>query len=218
MADENQPSETEREIQSPLLDVETRSATRIADTDFPQRIVTVVAMPYEQATRVPYRGEMWNELFTRGAFQGFDAKRRRVPVSAALRVPDLNHADGQLVGKIVEAYHDREEGLVTDIQIARTQQGEDTLQLAKDGMLGASVGFGIKSKFDQQLDRATKTRRVHRAFLHHLSFVGEPAYEGAVVTGMRSGTSIETPGSATPIMDEFLEDEFFRQMLNRVNR
>lgn len=198
--------------------VETRSAARVADTDFGQRIITVVAVPYEEMTQAPFRGEMWNEVFTRGSFEGLDARKRRIPVSAALDVPDLGHSNGKLVGKIVDAYPDREEGLVTDVKISRTAQGDDTLQLAHDEALSASVGFAVKNRFDQQIDRVHKVRRIGRAFLHHLSFVAEPAYNGARVLAMRSTTTGEpiAQDGATPLLDEFLEDEFFTNMLKRV--
>lgn len=198
-------------------EIETRSAARVADTDFGQRIITVVAVPYEQPTVVPFRGEAWQELFTRGAFSGFDPSKRRLPVSAAFDVPDKGHSNGKLIGKLIHAYHDREEGMVADVQVAETVLGEETLQLAKDNMLGASVGFGLKSPTDQELNRTTRTRRINRAFLHHLSFVGEPAYEQARVLAMRSSTGHQVgTESSTPLLDEFLEDDFFRTMLKRV--
>jgi len=202
-------------------EIETRSAARVAETDFGQRIITVVAMPYEQPTQVPFRGEIYDEVFTRGAFNGFDASKRRTPVSAAFEVPDRGHSNGVLCGKIINAYHDREEGFVTDVQIARTPIGEDTLALAADTMLGVSVGFGVKSRFDQDVDRVNKVRRVNRAFLHHLSFVGEPAYDGARVLAMRSATAEEIEAahmSRTPNLDEFLDDPVFQWANNHLKR
>lgn len=203
------------------MEVETRSAARVADTDFGQRIITVVAVPYETPTRVPFRGEIWNEVFTRGAFTGLSAAKRRIPASACLEIPDLGHSNGKLVGKIVEAYPDRDEGLVTDVKISRTAAGDDVLQLASDDSLGASIGFAVKNRFDQDLNRVTKTRRVNRGFLHHLSFVGEPAYDGSRVLAMRSATAEEAQAahdSATPNMDAILDDPFWRSMLNGENR
>lgn len=202
-------------------EVETRSAARVADTDFGQRIITVVAVPYEQPTKVPFRGEMWDEVFTRGAFSGLSALKRRIPASACLEVPDLGHSNGKLVGKIIEAYPDREEGLVADVKISRTAIGDDVLQLSADESLGASIGFAVKNRFDQDLNRTTKTRRVHRAFLHHLSFVGEPAYDAARVLAMRSATAEDARAaqeSGTPNLDAVLDDPFWRTIIGAENR
>ncbi|AAN01971.1 gp39 [Mycobacterium phage Corndog] len=191
--------------------VETRSETvQLDNVDFGQRIITVLAVPYEQPTQVMYRSEMWSEVFTRSAFNGIESQNRKIPATAALEIPAPNHDGGRLVGKVISSNPYHEAGLICEVKVSRTDYGDETLELARDDALSASIGFLVKNpKFDQDLDRYTKTRRVNRAFLDHLAFVGQPAYEGARVLAMRGEDRLlepETPLSPTPRLDEFLND------------
>jgi len=81
------------------------------------------------------------------------------------------------------------------------------------------VGFQIKNpERDQRLDRYTKTRRINRAFLHHLSFVAEPAYSGARVLDVRSSDDPANANPlATPLIEEFLNDPVLRWANERAN-
>jgi HK97 family phage prohead protease len=197
--------------------VETRSAGTV-DVDYPERIITVVAVPYEQPTQVAYKRQVWNEVFSRSAFNGLDPQKRRIPVTACLKIPDMNHSGGELIGRIQEVYTDRDEGLVADVKVSRTPIGQSTLELAHDGALSASVGFMVKQPhYDETLDVRSMTRRINRAFLEHLAFVAQPAYDGAKVLAVRSTSSPEdeTPGSATPVMDEWLQDPLIQQAMSR---
>lgn len=197
------------------LTVETRSAAfQVDGVDFGQRIITVLAMPYEQPTKVPFRQEMWTEVFARSAFNGLEAMTRKIPVTAALDIPAPEHRGGRLVGKVISSDPYHADGLICEVKISRTEQGDETLALASDEALSTSVGFMVKNpRFDQDLDRYTKTRRVNRAFLDHLAFVGQPAYTGTKVLAMRGeggdlgleGQGIVTV-SPTPRMDQFLND------------
>lgn len=193
-----------------VLEVETRSkGVAVDNVDFGQRIITVIAVPYEQPTMVPFRGEVWNEVFSRSAFNGIETRQRRIPATASLVVPNPNHEKGHLVGRVIEARADSEVGLLADVKISRTAVGDETLQLASDEALSASVGFLIKDPYrDQELDRRSKTRRINRAFLDHLAFVGEPAYEGAKILSMRSEGDL--PLIATPAIDDLMNDPLFK--------
>lgn len=191
--------------------VETRSeGVRIDNVDFSQRTITVLAVPYEQATRVPFQREVWSEVFSRSAFKGIESQPRKIPATAALEIPAPNHDGGRLVGRVVSSDPYREAGLVSEVKISRTPQGDETLELAADEALWPSIGFMVKNpKFDQELDRYKKVRRVNRAFLDHLAFVGQPAYEGAKILAMRSDGVLEAEPiehSPTPLMDQFLND------------
>lgn len=205
--------------------VETRSdGVRIDGVDFGQRIITVLAVPYEQPTRVPFRQEVWNEVFTRSAFNGIESQTRKIPATAALEIPANNHQGGRLVGRVISSDPYGEAGLVSEIKISRTPQGDDTLELAADEALWPSIGFLVKNpRFDQELDRYTKTRRVNRAFLDHLAFVGQPAYDGAKILAMRSADSavLESelePLSPTPRLDAFLEDPILKWAAERTRQ
>lgn len=198
--------------------IETRSAAVVGDVDTSQRIITIVAVPYEQPTLVPFQRGVWNEVFSRSAFRGMENSTRRIPVTACMKIPAQDHSGGELVGRATQFYPERSEGLVADLKISRTPQGDNTLELARDGALYPSVGFMVKNRLDEQLDRGSMTRRIGRAFLDHIAFVGQPAYPGAKVLAMRSnGGSQDGVLAITPLMDEFLNDELFQRMLNLRN-
>lgn len=222
MSEEHMP---DAEDIQPLIDtsvplLETRSTARVADIDYPERIITVCAVPYEAPARVMYKREIWDEVFSRSAFNGLDAKKRRIPVTACLNypLPSLSHDGAELVGKVQEVYTDRDEGLVADVKISRTPLGQGVLELAQDDAVSVSVGFMVKSPhYDETLDVRNRTRRINRAFLEHLAFVTEPAYPGAKVLAMRSTANLEdeSPVSATPEMDKWLQDPIIQRALNR---
>lgn len=191
--------------------VEIRTAA-VANIDAEERIVTMIAIPYEQATTVPFRGEVWNEVVERGAFAGIENSTHTYRVNR-------DHDKRRLVGKIVNYYPDREEGLVVDAYISKTELGDETLQLAKDGILGASVGMAIRPT-DQILDRrdGSRTRRIKRAFLDHLALVPDPAYQGAEVLAVRNDTLIEEELQSpilTPRLDQLSEDPILSWMFDR---
>ena len=196
-------------VEERVAPVEERAAS-LDRVDFGQRILTLVAVPYEQRTPVEFRGERWNEVFSRSAFNGFDPGRRRVPVSAVLRAPAFDHNDGHLVGKVTDVYPDRGEGLVLDVRISSTPAGDETLQLASDDALSPSVGFAARGG-DQVLERRTMTRRINRAFLDHLSMVPTPAYDGARVLSMRNADDPLAPviRPDTPALDDYYTDPVF---------
>jgi phage head maturation protease len=103
------------------------------------------------------------------------------------------------------------QGLLTRVKVAKTLRGDETLALADEDMISPSVGYLIKTPADVLMNRQRMLRRVNRAFLDHLSLVESPAYEGAQVLSVREGsaglTVVETPLPATPILDEFLNDD-----------
>jgi HK97 family phage prohead protease len=161
---------------NPTAPIELRHAT-LADVSFPDRTIEVVAVPYGQEALVEYRGETWHEHFVRGAFDGVEKQPDRVKANR-------DHDKTRLVGKAVGFWPDREEGLVGAFRIAKTPLGDETLALASENMLGASVGFGARGS-DQVFDRSTRRRSIKRAFLDHLAFVPDSAYEGAQVVAVR---------------------------------
>jgi phage head maturation protease len=205
-----------------ISQVETRSGNvHIDNVDFAQRIITVLAVPYESPTPVPFRREMWTEVFSRSAFKGIESQTRKIPATTSLSIPAPDHAGAKLVGRVLSSDPYREAGLISEVKISRTADGDETLELASDEALFPSIGFMIKNpKFDQELDPYTKTRRVNRAFLDHLAFVGQPAYEGAKVLAMRSEDSSQDQPmvSGTPRMDEFLNDPVLQWAAKRVHR
>lgn len=194
-------------------------AASVQDVNFPQRIISILAVPYEQPTPVEYRGEMWREVFSRTAFQGFNPnapKARTVPVSAKLQAPAYDHEGAHLVGRVVSADPSHPEGLMLETRISKTPTGDEMLALADDHALHPSIGF-ISRGADTRADRRTMTRRVNRAFLDHLTYVPTPAYEGAKVLAMRAAPE-PPPLVATPALDQFLSDRILHWADERLSR
>jgi hypothetical protein len=176
--------------------VEFRSAS-VAGVNFAQRIIEVVAVPYEEPALIEYRGTMWNEVFSRGAFEGIERQGQ-------VRV-NRNHDKTMTVGKVVRWWPERSEGLVSEVRVAPTDRGEETLTLADEDMLSASVGFAVRGR-DQMLDKSSMIRRISKAFVDHLSFVEAPSYVGAkvlAVRGDRMGID-DRPPLDTPNLDELV--------------
>lgn len=132
-----------------------RSAA-VDNVDFGQRVITMLAMPYEQPTKVPFRQEIWNEVFSRTAFNGVETRKSRIPATAVLELPAPDHRGGRLCGRVIGADPNGESGLITELKISRTDLGDETLELARDDALSASVGFMVKDPFrDQELASST---------------------------------------------------------------
>lgn len=190
MGEENEERDSSR------APIEMREAT-LGDVNFPQRIIEVVAVPYGQEAVVEYRGEFWKESFERGAFDGIEKRPNRVKANR-------DHNKERLVGKAVNWWPEREGGLMGAIRIAPTPLGDETLTLADEDMLGVSVGFGVRGR-DQVLNRAMQRRQIKRAFLDHLAFVADGAYEGAGVLAVRGQEQVsgaDLPKLETPRLDE----------------
>lgn len=219
MADDTPSPEELREMEAEAINlgfnpqVETRSVSSVDGVNFAERTITVLAVPYESPAIVPFRGLLYQEVFTRSAFNGIETREtnpqaRRIPVTACLDLHAPDHRGGKLCGRASAFFPSREDGLVTALKISRTPIGDETLELANDGTLSPSVGFAVKNRLDEDINMRARTRRINRAFLDHIAFVAEPAYPGAKVLSVRGagGSDIEPNGSTTPMMDELLND------------
>lgn len=185
---------TDEPIKGPI---EFRSA-QVAGVNFAQRIIEIVAVPYEQEAIVEWRGELWKETFARGSFDGIEKRPNRVRVNR-------DHDKTRTIGKAVVFHPSRDEGLVTELKIANTLLGEETLELAKDDVLSASIEFGARMR-DQDFDKINRTRRIRTAYLDQIAMVPDPAYTGAQVLSVRGAfgsPDADLPKLAeTPVLDE----------------
>jgi phage head maturation protease len=190
--------------------MEDRSSS-VGDVKLGQRLIEVIAVPYDEEAPVEYRGEMWIESFDRHAFDGIEKRPNRVRANR-------DHDERRTVGKVVNFWPSRTEGLVAAVRIAQTSLGDETLALAEEDCLSASVRFAVRGR-DQELNRANRSRRVKRAFLEHLAFVPSPAYLGADVLSVRSAAEPILAASlqplVTPGLDELLAWQRARKPLNK---
>jgi HK97 family phage prohead protease len=189
-------SDERSQFELPNAPIEFRDSS-VSGVNFDKRVIEVVAVPYEEPTVIEYRGELWEESFVRGSFDGIETRQDQVRVNR-------NHDKTMTVGKVVRWWPERTEGLVSEVRVAPTDRGDETLALANEDMLSASVGFAVRGR-DQLLDKSSMTRRIRKAFVDHMSFVESPAYVGAKVLAVRDGEGVDDrPPLHTPNLDEMV--------------
>jgi HK97 family phage prohead protease len=175
--------------------------------DYPERIIEMIAVPYDEETIVRDRGRMVRESVAPGAFAGVERRANRVKVNLA-------HNVEAVVGRAMALHPDRPEGLVAELRISRTPRGDDMLALAADGAIDASVGFAPMPG-GEQWNGDRSARRITRAYLGHIALTGDPAYQGANVLAVRqaSAPAPDLPASArvpTPNLDRVLLERAMR--------
>jgi phage head maturation protease len=178
----------------------------------PKRIVTVIAMPYEQPTTINEPGRSYQEVVSRSAFSGIEKQPRRIKVNR-------DHSWDKPVGKVVALHPSRQEGLVAEIKITGQRRGEfplgdATLDLCDDGILDASAGFCLLLRDDGRVyddaevwERNGTVRRLNRLYLDHVAFVPNPAYPGAAVIDVRDAPVLSQEplgGDAAPNRDKLV--------------
>jgi uncharacterized protein len=174
-----------------------RSGGVVGSVSFPKRTVTVLAVPYDTpADIVDPDGREYSERFARGAFNGVQSRTGRIKVNR-------DHDTHRPVGRALELHPSRAEGLVAELRISATALGDETLALADDGVLDASISFALKPG-DVDWAPGRRGRTIRRAFLDHIALVADPAYETANVLDVRHNTGPAAPVSATPLLDEVL--------------
>lgn len=171
-----------------------RTAT-IDDVAYGLRQITLIAVPYDVETLVNDGRGTIREKFTRTAFTGIESRASRITVNR-------DHSRERAIGVVKTFNTTDRRGLIATVKISSTALGDESLQLAADGVLRASVAFSTKPK-DAPVVNGLRT--VNRAELHHIALTPEPAYEGAEVLDVRTGNPIRH----TPNLDQA------RQMLAR---
>jgi HK97 family phage prohead protease len=182
-----------------LAELETRPPRRLIEfrsvTDFDvqatDRIITLIAVPYDVDAAVLVRGRAVTESIARGAFDGCESRTSRVKVNR-------DHDYDKTIGRAVALHPQRDEGLVAELRIAKTSLGDDTLALAEVGALEASVGFAVLPGGEQWLDGRGR-RRVTKGWLDHIAMVPEGAYEGRVLDVRALAADVASV--ATPNLD-----------------
>jgi phage head maturation protease len=165
--------------------IEYRSAV-ISDVSFPQREIEVIVVPYEVPSLIYERSRTYEEVISRGAF---GAVQRRA--GGKIKV-NRDHDAGRPVGRVQVLYPNREEGLVAKLRISNTRDGNETLELAADGVLDASGGFGLlvdkntgRVKPGAEVWETRNRRRLNHLWLDHVAMVSNPAHPGSQVISVR---------------------------------
>ena len=169
------------------LEIEFRAATQLG-VSFPKRQIELVVMPYETEAEVVHHGRLVREIVSRGAFEGIDAKRRRILVNRG-------HVIDNIVGRAARFHPSRREGLVAEIEIAKTSAGDDTLELANDGYLDASAGFGVPDGGEQWPERGL--RRLTRLWLDHIAMTPTPRQIRGMVNAPPDRVGVGASGSSS---------------------
>jgi HK97 family phage prohead protease len=189
-----------------------RDSAVFADINVKQRLIDMIAVPWNQEAEVPWHGEMWREVFRRGAFDGLEQRVETIRVNR-------EHTRGQTVGKLVFADPKAEEGLLLRSKIFKTERGNETLALAEEDGISPSVGYRLKDPSEVHVQPRDRLREILRAFLYHIRLVETPAFAGAQVLAVRedqSGSVVEVPPYRRAL-DEAWNDPAYVQALSRLD-
>lgn len=165
-------------------------AAAIDDVAFGKREITLIAVPYNEEAVVPdWRPEAERETFMPGSFDGIESRTKQITLNR-------DHSRERVIGSARAFDSKNERGLIATFKVSKTPLGDESLQLAADGVLRASISFAARSQ-----DMAVKdgVMRFYRAFVGHVALTPEPAYEGANVLNVRTGEAMEI--SPTPNLD-----------------
>lgn len=145
-------------------------------------VVFGIAVPWDKPT--PIMPGLVEE-FARGAFDG--QMKRGGPRSVFL-ARDHIPMGGTPLGRLTEMRNDAK-GLYVEGRVSRTQVGEETLTLVRDGVLDSfSIGFveGQNQLVPPQNGRGDTVTRRLTASLREVAIVLNPAYKEAVLAGVRA--------------------------------
>jgi phage head maturation protease len=180
----------------PRSPIEIRVTVADMTVDWAERTIELVAMPYDSDAAVLVHGRAVVESCAPGAFDGVERRANRVKVNR-------DHDVQRTIGRAVAFCPDRPEGLVARLRIApKVQLGDETLALAEDRALEASVGFAVMPGGERWLEGRSR-RRLERLFLDHIALVPEGAYDAQVID-VRGVASVPVERPATPNLDEVL--------------
>jgi phage head maturation protease len=189
-------------------EVEHRSA-ELVEVSFPKRIIELVVMPYEREAEVAYRGRMITEVCSKGAYDGVEKRTSQIRVNR-------EHERAAVCGKPVALHPTRQEGLVAEVRMSRTELGEESLVLADDGLLGASAGFALMRKGGEtgpivpnaEVWETRSRRRLNHLRLDHIALTAAPAYGGTDPLDVRNAARL---AAATPNRDQIELDMWLQR-------
>lgn len=140
------------------------------------RTVHGIIVPFDTVARVSDGGPAYDEAFRRGSFAKTIAER-----GDRVKLLSQHNARSNPLGRATLLREDAA-GLYGEFRVSKTSAGDEALELLRDGALDSfSVGFApVKNE-----KRGRVTWRTEVA-LREASLVTFPAYEGALVGGVRS--------------------------------
>jgi len=184
--------------------IEFRKASTGA-VDFAQRTIEVRIMPYDEEVEVEHQGKLVRERVEPGAFKNINPQSTRITVNR-------DHDYGRTVGKIAEL-SEEPTGAVGVMKISNTLLGDETLQLADDRVLGASVAMGVPRS---GMEVRNGLRRIFRIdVLDHVALLPNPAYAGAEVLDVREAAPSQD--LAMPNLEEVLSIDGIYDLLRGSN-
>lgn len=139
------------------------------------RTIHGIIVPFDRVATVSDGGPAYKEMFARGAFA-------RTIQHRGTRVPLLSHHNARTnpLGRASLLREDAS-GLYGEFHVSKTRAGDEALELVNDGALDSfSVGFKAMQK-RMEGDVTVRTE----VGLREASLVTFPAYEGALVGGVR---------------------------------
>lgn len=145
------------------------------------RTVYGLAVPFDTPATIYERGQSYDEVFRMGSFARTIAERGD-------RVKFLLNHDRQTLplGKATMLREDPA-GLIGEFRVSATDAGDQALELIRDGVLDAlSVGFAPTPKGTRGIPGRDPIVERIDVKLMEVSAVAFPAYEGAVIGGVRS--------------------------------
>lgn len=145
------------------------------------RTVVGIAVPFDAPTPIRDASGSYTELFRRGAFAKTISERGD-------RVKFLAQHDRRAMplGRATLLREDAA-GLYAEFRVSQTRDGDDALALIRDGALDAlSIGFRpVKDVWNRARSMVERTE----ARLDEVSAVSFPAYDGALIAGVRTAAT-----------------------------
>lgn len=148
------------------------------------RTVYGIAVPFDRESTVNDGYGAYREVFRNGAF----TKTLHEGADRVKFYTNHGHRQNKLpIGRALTLRQDAA-GLVGEFRVSKTSDGDEALELVRDGVLDSfSVGF---AKVKERADKSGLVERTE-VKLREVSLVAHPAYEGALVAGVRTQFSDE---------------------------
>lgn len=149
------------------------------------RTIVGLAVPFDTLVEINDSTGSYSERFVRGSFARTISERGPEKVKL---LSQHRHLD-QPLGRAV-LFREDAAGLYGEFRVSKTDRGDEALELVRDGTLDSfSIGFDVIR--DDWTDRTVRT--VLEARLFEVSLVSWPAYESALIAGVRSKDASSTP-------------------------